>query len=91
MVLKIQVISLIVSFCYGIFFYITLELSSKILYMSNLLVRVMATLLFVLFHTLLYFLLLMKINYGYIHIYFFLSILLGYVMCKVIYKRFVKR
>ena len=91
MILGVQVISLLVSFCYGIFFYLTLELNSKFIYSSNLLVRILCSLLFVIFHTLMYFLILMRINNGYVHIYFLLCILLGYWMCKVIYKRFVKK
>lgn len=90
MVLKVQIISFVVSFCYGIFFYLLLELNSKLLYSSHFLVRIIVSFLFVLFHTLLYFLIMMKINYGYIHIYFFLCIVGGYLVCKVIYKKFVK-
>lgn len=91
MILGVQVISLVVSIGYGIFFYLTLELNSRFIYSSHLLVRVIVSFLFVMFHTLLYFLILMCINNGYVHIYFFLCILLGYIMCKVVYKRFVKR
>ena len=91
MVLKVQIISLLVSLGYGAFFYLMLELNSKFLYDSRILVRIIVSFLFVLFHTLLYFLILMKINYGYVHAYFFLCMLAGYLICKVIYKRFVKR
>lgn len=91
MVLGVQVISLLVSFVYGIFFYLTLELNSKFIYFSNLLVKIIYSLLFIFFHTLLYFLILMYINNGYVHVYFLLCIILGYLICKVVYKRFVKR
>lgn len=91
MLLKVQMISLFVSFCYGVFFYLMLELNSKVLYDSRLIVRIIVSFLFILFHTLLYFLILMKINYGYIHVYFFLCMFAGYLICKVLYKRFVKR
>lgn len=91
MVLRVQMLSLGISFCYGIFFCLLLELNVKILYSSHLFVKIIGSFLFILFHTLFYFLILMKINYGYIHIYFFLCILLGYLFCQVLYKRFVKR
>lgn len=91
MVLRVQIISLLVSLGYGIFFYLMLELNSRFLYDSRILVRIIVSFLFVLFHTLLYFLILMKINYGYVHIYFFLCMLGGYLICKVAYKRFVKK
>lgn len=90
MALRIQLLSFFVSFCYGIFFYLLLELNSRFLYSSHFVVKILVSFLFVMFHTLLYFLILMKINNGYIHIYFFLCILLGYVLCKILYKRFVK-
>ncbi|MBQ8681618.1 MAG: hypothetical protein IJ509_01760 [Bacilli bacterium] len=91
MVLGVQIISLVVSLGYGIFFYLMLELNARFIYSSHLWVRIVGTLLFVMFHTLLYFLILMKINCGYVHIYFFLCILAGYELCKVVYKRFVKK
>ena len=91
MVLKVQIISLVVSFCYGIFFYLLLELNSRFLYSSNIMIKVICSFLFVMFHTLLYFLILMRINYGYIHFYFFLCIILGYILCKVVYKKIVKK
>ncbi len=90
MALKIQLISFLVSYLYGMFFYIMLEINSKFLYSSNIFVKVIGSFLFVVFHTLLYFLLLMKINYGCIHFYFFLCILFGFIICKVVYKKFVK-
>lgn len=67
-----------------------LEINSKFLYTSRLLFQIIFSFLFVLFNTLLYFIILMKINYGYIHIYFFLALLGGYLICKVLFKRFVK-
>lgn len=91
MELHVQLLSFGVSFCYGIFFYLLLELNSRILYSSHKSIKVVGSILFVLFHVLLYFLILMKINYGYVHIYFFLCILGGYLLCKTIYKWFVKK
>jgi len=91
MVLSVQIVSFIASFCYGIFFYLLLELNAKIIYSSHILLKVIGSFLFVLFHTFLYFLILIKINYGYIHIYFLFCIGLGYLLCKVVYKKFVKR
>ena len=90
MVLGVQITSLIVSFCYGIFFYLTLEINYRLLYTTRLWLRIIVSFLFVIFHALLYFLILMKMNYGYVHIYFFLSMFAGYMMCKVLSKRFVK-
>ena len=91
MVLDVQIVSLLASIGYGMFFCLVLEFSSRIIYSSRLVAKIIGTLLFVIFHTLLYFLILMKINNGYVHGYFFLCLLVGYEVCKVVYKRFVKR
>lgn len=90
MELHVQLLSFGVSFCYGIFFYLLLELNSRFLYSSSMIVKILVSFLFVLFHTLLYFVILMRINHGYVHIYFLICILLGYFVCKVVYKKIVK-
>ena len=91
MVLSVQIISLIVSFCYGFFFCFILELSSKFIYSRNLIIRIFYSFLFILLNSLFYFLILIKINYGYVHVYFFICMLVGYLLCKVVYKKIVKR
>lgn len=88
--LNVQMVSLLVSFFYGMFFFFSLELNLKFIYSSKLFIRLFVSFVFVLFHVLLYFLILMKINNGYLHFYFFLCILLGYYICKVVYKKIVK-
>ena len=90
MILSVQLLSLIISFFYGIFLYLMLEMWERIIYSCNNFVKILGSFLFVMFHTLLYFLILLKINNGYVHIYFLICILIGYILCKVFYKRFVK-
>ena len=87
--LKVQLFSFFVSYFYGMFFYLTLELNKKMLYSSKMFIKIVFSFLFVFFHTLFYFLFLMYINYGYIHLYFFINILLGYIICQMIYKKIV--
>ena len=91
MILKIQIYSFIVSYIYGFAFFILLEINSKFIYSSSLIIKILSSLLFIIFNTLLYFIILMKINNGYLHIYFFLSIILGYISCKTIYKKNCKK
>ena len=88
--LNVQILSLVVSFFYGIIFYILLEITSKFLYSSSIIVQIFFSFLFVLFNSLIYFLILLKINNGYIHIYFLLCLIFGYFLCKVIFKRLLK-
>ena len=91
MILNIQIISFIVSFLYGIFFYFLLELSSRIVYSNYLIIKIVGSFLFILFNTLLYFIILIKINYGYVHLYFLICIAIGFFVCKELYKRFVNK
>jgi uncharacterized membrane protein YjjP (DUF1212 family) len=92
MSLDIQIVSFVFSFFYGIFFEILLELNSRIIYSSNWFIKIIGSFIFVIFNCLLYFLVLLKINNGILHIYFFLCILAGYTfMCKVRRKIFKRR
>ena len=89
MSLKIQIYSLLFSFCYGILFFILLEFNYKLLYEGKLLYRIIISFLFVIFISLLYFVILLKINSGILHIYFFLSIFTGYLSSFMIYNKLI--
>jgi len=91
MSLSIQILSFVISFFYGIFFEILLELNTKIIYSSKLIVKIIGTFLFVLFNTLLYFIILLKINNGILHVYFFLCIILGYTLSCKVTKKIINR
>lgn len=94
MTLKVQIISLIVSFLYGIFFSILLKINYKIIYNEKKLIKIIGTFIFIIFNSLLYFLILMKINNGIVHIYLILVLSLGFIlegyMCKVIASKLKK-
>ena len=89
MILKIQIFSLLYSFIYGIIFYILLEVNQKFLYEGNIVYRIIISFLFVIFISLLYFLILIKINNGILHLYFFLTMFTGYLLSFVIYKKLI--
>ena len=74
MILKVQVISLIISFLYGILFYVT---TYKYKYYRKIF-------LIVFLDTLIYFYTLIKVNNGIIHIYMLLMIILGYILIRKI-------
>lgn len=88
-VLRVQIFSLMFSFGYGILFWILLELGSKILYHSKFLVKLIGSFLFVVVNVAIYFGGLMWINYGVLHLYFFLCILLGYCIANFVYCKFI--
>lgn len=87
--LNVQLLTFFVSFLYGFWLYIVLEVSYKFLTSSSLMVAVISSFLFVVCNTFLYFIILLYVNNGYVHIYFLICIFLGYLLCKVIYKWFV--
>ena len=89
--LNIQLISFGVSFLYGMLFFILLEINYRFLTFSSIVVKTILSFLFVLFNTLLYFVILLYINKGYVHIYFLLCMLVGYFFCKVLYKLIVNK
>ena len=85
--LKIQIISLLFSFFYGVIFFVLLEINHKLLYEGKILFRIIISFLFVIFMSLLYFLGLIKINNGIIHLYFYMVLFTGYLLSFVIYSK----
>lgn len=87
MILKTQILSLLFSFGYGNLVFWLLELNYKLLFEGKIVYRIITSFLFVIFVSLLYFICLLKINNGIIHIYFFIVLLTGYMLSFVIYKK----
>jgi hypothetical protein len=87
---KVQLLSFLFSFLFGIFFYLTSLLNYKIIKKYNVVFRYLITITYILDISLLYILMMYKINYGVIHIYFVLTLFVGYyigvVYCKKIKK-----
>ena len=80
MALDIQIHSLIFSFIFGCIFYVLLDIFNKWCCKVKLVFKIVLSLLFVLILAGLYFMMLLRINNGYLHVYFFISILVGYIM-----------
>ena len=73
-----QILTIIVSFIFGIVFSIQVSLNYKYIYTKNYLYKIIFTLAFIMTNTFLYFIILRKTNNGILHIYGILSILFGY-------------
>ncbi len=90
---KIQLLSFLVSFLFGIFFYFTSLLNHKMIAKQNSILKYATTLLYIVVISLLYVLLMYKVNYGVIHIYFlivlFLGFYCGWLYCQK-FKKFCK-
>lgn len=91
MVLEIQIKLILFSFFFGAFLSFMIDINKKYLYSNNKVFKIFFTFLFILVHTLLYFLILQKLNNGIIHIYSFLTITLGFYVGHVISKYALKK
>ena len=87
MTLKIQILSLLFSFGYGNIVFWLLELNYRLLYEGKIIYRIITSFLFVMLISLLYFIGLLKINNGILHVYFFIAVLTGYMLSFVIYRK----
>lgn len=92
--IKLQIITLVVSFFYGIFFSFFLSLNYKFIYSDKKIVKTIASFLIVIISVLLYFIILRKINYGIFHVYEILALIFGFIIENwvngIIAKRFKK-
>lgn len=91
MSLKVQIITLLYSFIYGIVFSILLNLNYKFIYEGKRIFKIIITFIFILDSMLLYFLILKKINYGILHIYEFLAIILGFILENTLVAKLYKK
>jgi len=87
MILRIQILSLMFSFFYGMFFFFMLEINHKFFYRGKTFYRIVISFLFIIVMSFIYFFGLLKINNGIVHLYFYLSLLTGYLLSFVIYKK----
>lgn len=82
--IKLQIITLIFSFFYGVFFSFFLSLNYKVIYNDKKVFKIISSLFFVIVCVLLYFIILRKINNGIFHIYEILMIILGVIIENLI-------
>lgn len=88
---KLQLLSLFISFIYGIFFSLLTNFNYKCLYKTSTPLKITFNIIFVLDIVLLYTFIIYKVNKGVFHIYFILMILLGYVISFNKIKMLIKR
>ena len=90
MSLNIQIISLVFSFFYGIFFSFFVNLNYSFLMFPKKVIRITMILLFFLNMAFIYFVCLQLINNGIIHPYFFLMIFMGFIFSFSFFKKLRK-
>ncbi|MBD9098570.1 hypothetical protein EGP98_03070 [bacterium] len=89
--LKLQIISVAFSFFYGIFLSFLISLQYKFLFESKRIIRIIGNFVFSLDMALIYFIIMKRINYGEIHIIFYILIFLGYIFSYRKIQLFVSR
>ena len=78
--IKLQIITLLVSFLYGIFFSFFLGLNYKYIYSDKKIFKTIISFLVIIISVLLYFIILKKINYGIFHVYEILALAIGFCL-----------
>ena len=87
MTLNIQIISLLFSFLFGLFFSFFLDINHKIIFNSKKIVKIIGTILAVFLNVILYFVCLLKINNATFHPYELIMIILGFILENYIKKK----
>ena len=84
MILKVQILTLIFSFLFGIIFDLEIKLNYKFIYQEKQLYKIITTFFFVMTNVLLYFIILQKINNGILHIYGIIAIIIGFTLSNYV-------
>ena len=82
--LSVQIPSLLISFIYGIVIYYVISFFYCFICCKKVVLRFALSFLLILLLGLIYFLILLRVNNGIIHIYFYLFLLGGYIMVFVL-------
>lgn len=89
--IRIQLLSLFVSFIYGGFYYLSSLLNKKLIIGKRVIVQFLITIIFVLNNVLIYLIILYKTNCGKYHIYFMIMLALGFIFASYVCKKYVNR
>lgn len=84
MELKTQIYLLIFSFFYGIIFSLLMSLNHRFLYNEKKYLKILSTFIFILIAVLAYFIVLFKINYGILHVYSLIIVVLGFILENIV-------
>ncbi len=87
MSLQVQINSFIFSFFFGIIFSMCTNLNYRFLFSKKLGFKILFTIIYIFDFSLLYFIIMKKINYGIIHEYFLISLGIGYIISSIYFDK----
>ena len=88
---NLQLISFLVSFIFGIFFYYITILNFYLIDNFKLIIKHLLTFIYVIDMAIIYIIIFYHINKGYFHIYFILMVLVGYIMGFLLNKKVISK
>lgn len=88
---KLQLISFLVSFIYGIIFYLLTNINFKLIMNFKLITKHIITFIYVLDMIIIYLIIFYHLNNGYFHIYFILMVFIGFFTGYILYKKFLSK
>lgn len=88
---NMQMLSLFISFIYGIFFYFLTILNFKIINNLRVIIQHVITFIYTLDMTIIYIVILYHLNKGYFHIYFIFMVFLGFIMALYLYNKILSK
>lgn len=80
MILKVQILSFLFCFIYGVFYYLFFRVSRMYLVFGKILNKLFYNFLFMVINVFLFFILLIMFNNGILHLYFFFFFFFGFII-----------
>lgn len=90
MSLNLQIITSVFSFLFGILFSVFLRINYKIVYNSNVIIKILGTFLVMIIAVMSYYLLMHKLNYAMFHPYHLIFLIFGFVFSHCLEQKIVK-
>ena len=89
--LSMQIKAIIFSLTYGVFISFMVNVNYKCLFNKNMIFKIIFDSIFILDLGMLYFFILQFINFGYLHVYFFLALSVGFFASFSFFKELIRK
>ncbi len=88
---KLQLITFVISFLYGILFYFLTILNFKLINNLKVYLKHIITFVYVIDMAIIYIIILYHLNKGYFHIYFILTVFLGFIVGAILKSKLISK